>query len=312
MKLLPTIALTMLIGQPLAVRAQQRRASDVDLSWSAPASCPNRESLRDGLVRRLGRPVRIGPDAAVSLSGVITAVGQGYSLALRTRAGDVSEQRTLQARSCGELARASLLVLSLLLVEGRAGPGDPAEVRVADGATPPALEAERPPLVAARARAVFDLGTLQRIAVGPALAVGLDLGVWQLELAGLYLLPQALRARSSQQQVGELGLWAGSASVCAALTQRPLLAPCVTFELGRLFGRGTDALTRPESVGGSWLLGQIGLRFGVALGRGWSWQSELSAGVPWNRWAVASHALGEVYRVPSVIARLHTGLELRL
>src|SRR5262249_27775024 len=150
MKILAATVLTALLFSTRAVHA-----SDVDLSWQAPAGCPDRDSLRDGLTRRLGRPIRLGGDAPVQLSGGITAVGHGYALELRTRRGEVSDRRQLQARSCNELARASLLVLSLLLVEERPAGPDPAraaEPRGSDDAASPR------PRLSARAGAVFDLG----------------------------------------------------------------------------------------------------------------------------------------------------------
>jgi hypothetical protein len=98
--------------------AQIARASDVDLRWDAPASCPALEALRSGLSQRLGRAVVLGVDAATQVAGVVTLRGDGYAMALRTRAAGGEDERLLQARGCNELARAAVLATALLLTEG--------------------------------------------------------------------------------------------------------------------------------------------------------------------------------------------------
>ena len=281
------------------------RASDLKLAWSAPAGCPDRESLHQGIARRLGRAISLGSDAAVRVRGVVSAAGNGYTLVLETRIGDVSEERSLSARGCNELARAAILTASLLLVPGVATPEQNAPARAE-------LDAQSTPRswrMAARARVALDIGSLPRVALGPMVALGLILPAFQIELGGSYFPEQTIQAGSPRRQVGATSLWAGSASVCRELWSPLELAPCATFELGRIVVSG-DALQDPERASATWLLAQIGLRFGVALVSGLHWQNELAIGLPLHHFELASHELGTVARVSNVVGRLSTGLEL--
>jgi hypothetical protein len=297
-KNLAAMMLAAMLGLPCAARA-----SDLDLSWSAPAGCPERASLQQGIARRLGRPIALGSDAPVRVRGVISAAGSGYTLALETRLGDVSEERSLSARGCNELARAVILTASLLLVPGAAAP-ERAHAGHEDDRAPRSWH------IAVRAQLALDAGSLPRVALGPALALGVIVSSLQLELGGSYFPEQSIDAGSPRRQIGAVGLWAGRASVCRELWSALELAPCATFELGRIIVSG-DALQHPEHAGATWLSTQIGLRFGVALVSGLHWQSELAIGVPLHHVELASHELGTVARVSSVVGRFGTGFELR-
>src|SRR5512143_1665483 len=82
------------------------RASDLALSWSAPAGCPAQSELQASLSARLGRQLSFGPDAVTRLHAQIAIAGAGYRLSLTTRTEIGTEERNLEARSCNELARA--------------------------------------------------------------------------------------------------------------------------------------------------------------------------------------------------------------
>lgn len=90
------------------------RAHDLDVQWDVPArDCPDREQLRAGLAERLGRPLSFGPDARLRLRARIVARDGGYQLQLATRSDQTSDERTLNARTCNELLRASVLIAAL-------------------------------------------------------------------------------------------------------------------------------------------------------------------------------------------------------
>ena len=111
----------------------------------------------------MGRPVRLSSRARVGMSGVVEPSGRGYKLELRTHVDDSSDRRELHARSCNELARASLLVLELLLVQGPALPPTAAGNQAASGpAGPYTLR------FTLRASVLADIGAMPRLAVGPA------------------------------------------------------------------------------------------------------------------------------------------------
>ncbi len=280
--------------------ASSALASDLDVSWTAPRDCPDRESLREGLSRRVGREVGFGADAALGVSGTIVAQGSGYELDLETRSAEGSERRTLQARSCSELARASLLIAALLLTEA---PDRPAASDADSGG--------RGWFLFARARAVGDLGSLAAASLGPGIGVGIGFGATQLELGGIWLPSQNLAAAVDGQAPGSLQLTAASASACYEFFRGPTFGPCVQLELGRLSGRGLNLATT-TAVSTTWLVGSVGARVGVRLFESLYGYADLRAGMPWMRPRFGVHGLGAVHEVPALIGRLEVSLEGRL
>jgi hypothetical protein len=294
----------------LLLWASSARASDLALEWSAPRGCPSRDGIRDGLTTRLGREVTLSTDAAVELQGTVVALGGGYSLELRTHSAHGSERRELRARSCNELARASILVAALLLMDDAAANTTRSQARVTDDLAGP--ESARAAFSAyARTWLRGDLGSLPAAAWGPGLALGIALNRTQLELGGTYLPAQSMRAVGRAQSVGSMQLMAAHASACQVLIAAPELAPCLRAEVGRLQARGEN-LAQTASVSRLWLLGAVGLRLGFELSRGLFWQTEVAAGMPLERvrLAVRNLELNEVRRTPAVIGRLETGLVL--
>jgi hypothetical protein len=288
------------------ITSNEARASDVQVQWEVPAGCPDRESLRAGLARRLGRAVTFGPGAPLRLWGTIAARGDGYTLDLRTEAEAGSEARHLQARSCNELTRASVLIAALLLTD-TPKPAKPSAAQAGEAA---ALSPSKLTL-SARASLVGDLGSLPSLALGPSLAFGIVLNRTQLELAGLYFPTQDIDAPNVPRPVANVQLMAAGAGVCQLLLRTPELSPCLHVELGRLSAHGQN-LAPNRSSGVAWLFGSVGLRLGVALGDTLVWQTELSAGLPWNRVNFAVNGLSNnLGQVSTVAGRLETGLGAR-
>ena len=209
---------------------QQARASDLDLRWQAPADCSDREHLREALSRKLGREVTLGSDAPLSVSGSIAAESGGYELELETRSPQGSEERRLQARSCGELVRASLLIAALLLSEG---PGWSESTPPADDTGP------RDWFGYVRVRAIGDIGTLTPFSLGPGASIGLGLHRTRIELGGLWLPPRKVSVEGQPNASGTLQLVTGNAAVCQEFFDGPTLAPCLQFEVGQISGRGS-------------------------------------------------------------------------
>ena len=285
--------------------ANRACANDLDVRWSAPRDCPDREGLREGLSRRVGRDVRFGSEAAVGLSGTIVAQGSGYELDLETRSPAGSERRTLQARSCSELARASLLIAALLL---SAAPEADSQLTAAE---PAELEPVPRWFLFARARVIGDLGSLASASVGPGLALGFGLDRTLFELGGVLFPAQNLSAEDGGRAPGRLQLTAASAGVCHELFGGPTLAPCLHFEAGRLTARGRE-LANATEVHASWLTAVAGVRAGVRLFDQVFCVADLRAGLPLGRPRFGVRGLGAVHEVPRLIGRLELSLEGRL
>lgn len=302
----PPLALVALVLAGL-VCATQVRADDLAVRWSAPPNCPDRESLRSGLSQRLGRPVTFGPSAPLQLSATITPQAGGYALELETRSEHGAEERHLQARSCNELARASLVIAALLL----GADTGPTETAAPSGALPNPMPTPRVWSFFVRAGLVGDLGTLTSISFGPSLGLGIAVHSTRFELAGLYLPPRELNAPGlSAPASASLRLAAASIGACQEFFAGPTLAPCLRFEAGQLLGQG-EHLESTLTTRSAWLAVLLGARAGIRLFDVLYWSIEVAAGLPWIRPTFAIHGVGTVHEVPALIGRLETSLEAR-
>ena len=280
--------------------AKSARASDFDVSWNVARDCPNRDQFRAGLSRLVGREVTFGEDAAVGAEGAITAVEDGYELDLRTWSHASSERRTLQARSCSELTRASLLITALLLSDR---PGRPlAESESAD-------EPSRFRL-AARLRAIGDLGSISDLSLGPGVSIALGLNRTWLELGGVLFPPHVMRVPSSSRGSASIALLAASAGMCQEFFGGPTLGPCAHLEIGRLHGQARGLETN-RKAGVTWISGAVGARASVELFTAVFATADLRAGLPWNRPQFAIAGVGTVHEVPPLFGRVELSLEGR-
>jgi hypothetical protein len=281
------------------------RADDLNVAWSAPTGCPDRESVREGLAQRLGRPVTFGPDAPLQLSATIAVQHGGYAMELHTRSPTSSEERQLQARSCNELVRASLVIAALLLGEG---PVPPEPAAVSGTAASPA-QAPRPWWWFARVGVVGDSGSLTGLSLGPSLGIGLAVHSTRVELSGVYLPAKDLHApEPNGPTLATLRLAAASLDACQEFFRGPTLAPCFRVEAGQLHGQGQH-LQSTLSTNSTWLLVLLGARAGMKLFDALYGSIELSAGLPWNRPTFAIRGVSSVHEVPALIGRVELSLE---
>lgn len=285
--------------------ARGAHAHDLTLDWTAPRNCPSLAAVQEGIAARVGRAVSVGPGASVELQAHVDAVSGGYTLDLQSSSAHGHERRSLRARSCTELARASILVAALLLMD-------------TPHVTPPANDVAGHPRTRAaesfyayaRTSLRGELGSLPNAAFGPGFTFGLAFGHTRFELGGVYLPPQTMHSVGRSTAYGSLQLMAAQAGVCQVLLTAPEVAPCLRAEAGVLSARGQN-LPQVDAASAPFWLGSAGMRLGVELWRGVSWQSELAAGVPFGRTRVAVHGLPDLHHTPAVIARLETGLALR-
>jgi hypothetical protein len=279
----------------------EARASDLDLSWRAPPDCSDRERVREALSRKVGREVTLGSDAPLSLSGSIAAESGGYELELETRSPNGSEERRLQARSCGELVRASVLIAALLLSEG---PGWSESAPGTDEDGP------RDWFMFVRARAIGDFGSLAPFSLGAGLSIGLRLHRTRLELGGAWLPPREVSAEDEPRAGGTLQLAMADLAVCQEFFAGPTLAPCLKFELGQISGRGKD-LAADYDVSTTWLMAALGARGSVGLFGPMFMSADISAGLPLRRPTFAIRGAGTVHEVPAVVGRVELSVEGR-
>ncbi|HVU05495.1 MAG TPA: hypothetical protein VHE30_27295 [Polyangiaceae bacterium] len=105
-------------------RALAQAPERLDLRWDAPSECPSEKQVRD----RIGTLAGSARTAEASLRAEarVTRTGEGkLHLDLVVRAGDLVGRRSIDARSCADLAGATAVALALLLrSETPLGAGD--------------------------------------------------------------------------------------------------------------------------------------------------------------------------------------------
>lgn len=288
LKLTAVLIVALGVAHPVPVSA-----SEVELQWRAPQGCPERDQVLRDLARHVGRELRVGAGAALLIDAEIAVHEAGYELILGTRSPAGAEQRELHAKTCVELARASVLMAALLI-----GPEPEPEL-------PRPAENQRSLLVTVRARAVGDLGTLPSLSVGPGLAAGVAWQRMRLELAGLLLPAQTLRASGASQLHSELQLMAAGVNVCRELFESIHVGTCLQLEVGRWRASGASAAAL-------WWLTALSLRGGLRVFEAVYLVADVALGVPWVRPRVAIHGEGTLHEVPALIGRLELSVEARL
>lgn len=261
-----------------------------DLTWHAPADCPQAPAVREQ-VRALA-PRAMLERGQLRAEGTITRVDARFRLRLVMQLGDITGERSIESSSCGDLAGAAAVALGLLLksadqsdgegagtpetsdASGVGGASQPHAPRSSEQSTeqpprapdaPPSDEEDQRSRAHARAARVFvhapqlsaDIGPLPRPSL--ALAAGAGVRVQGWELLADVRVPTKQRVDFADSLAAELDHFALSLDTCRAFTAPPLeLAPCLTFGLEHVSARGTGAVEAPRSADTTWL--SIGAR----------------------------------------------------
>jgi hypothetical protein len=310
----------------LAPRPLLAQALPIDLTWSAPAECPQREEV---LARASGLLVSAPPKgASVQARGSVQRRDDGFELELAIGEDGQGGERKFWARQCPELGGAAAVALVLLLTTGSteqessAGDETAAAARepVAETASPPASEhAETPSPVVPRPRSWRALAAAPQLSLGigplpkPTLGLGLGLGVeshgWFLRLFGQLSARQQVPAPTTgfgaEVRRGTAGVWG-----CRALLQSSWeLSPCLHVTLVQLWATGYGPSLKPASQSrtafalGAGAVGRLRASDWLALMVGVSGQLELSRPV------LLLNRVGTVRQLAPVSATLLLGPE---
>jgi hypothetical protein len=283
--------------------SQHALAHDLTLSWSAPAGCPGLAELQAGLTTRHKQPVQLGPNAPLRIDATVTRDREGFRLVLVEHTESGESRRELYTQSCNELARATLLVASLLLST------PPAATAVDETTAPP--PAPRPTQVRpswhATLAGVLDAGKLAVFAPGAAVKLGVDFDALRIRVGALYLAPRSVAIEQAPGARIVLQLMAAEAALCYGWTRAPRLSSCAYAELGSLRAQGRG-LAQDEATSSLWIAGGLGMQLSVGLSSWLELEGELSLGVPFQRAQLATRDLGVVYRVSALYGQLQAGL----
>ncbi|MBZ5711900.1 hypothetical protein [Nannocystis pusilla] len=137
----------------LVVFASPPAVPRVELTWQAPAACPDAGAVHERL-RALAPEPPAGPVVRAEADVARRGAGAGWRLRLALRGPGLDDRRVIEARDCRVLADVTALLIALAIapeeVAGRAvpaasGPGAP-DASVRAGAPPPGVPA--PPATA--------------------------------------------------------------------------------------------------------------------------------------------------------------------
>lgn len=135
-------------------------APTIELSWSAPAVCPDRQEVLHAIRELAGETEQPEGEADFSIRGEVQPQEGGFQLNLSWRSAAHHAERTMTAATCDELARAAALIVALAVNPDRVEPKDRAPDSVPPASTsgpeaasaipsprPSRSEPLRPPLV---------------------------------------------------------------------------------------------------------------------------------------------------------------------
>jgi hypothetical protein len=249
--------------------------AELELSWDAPSSCPQRGEVLERIRAIAGSAL----DEAEGLSAEATITrDQGrVRLELLVREGRELRRRVIASDSCSALAGAAAITLALLLgadagsaaPAGDDDPNAPAPNAPAPSAPAPSAarrnegprdESER---VATRRWAVVvrapviaaDLGPLPRPSLGVGIGVGMRYATWRVVLAGHLSRAQTLNAREPGGAFGaELQRATGQLLTCRGWRWSQFeLAPCVELALEHVTARGFGEGVSPRARRALWV-----------------------------------------------------------
>lgn len=323
-------------GAPLAITA----ARAAELEARGPSECPDSAELGFRVERNVGVPLAQAPAVKFVVEMRHAANTYAARLVVSGASATESKQRELSAASCGELADAVVVAMTLALgaaaqpaaaATGATHSAEPvatpplqtapssapavAAAPVSDAAVAePTEEAAASPLRPALSLAVLgDVGSLPAPALGAALGVQLSWQRLQLRALGTLLFEQHAEVGDGPGRPpgADLQLWTAALSGCTtALGGQRLgvtLPVCLGFELGRLSGTGTDVL-EPRSGSALWAAARADVGALWCPGEGpLCLTGTLTAAAPLTRSRFALAEIGTVYRPSPVVGRLSLG-----
>ena len=168
-------AILVALEKPASVPTPPSDDLPLALSWLAPETCPDADSERAEIRRRVGVIDPAHVPEPVTAEVEIRASGTGaFGLSLRTRVGETSGERSLTGDDCRQLADAAALVLALLInPKASLGPEPPTVTAPPPVTAPPAMPADDDATFDQHARFGMGLDAVMAFGVLPGLDAGL-------------------------------------------------------------------------------------------------------------------------------------------
>lgn len=312
--------MVVLVAQSVAPSAANQEALNLD--WHAPADCPGPDHVKQLVAELVGGKAEGKLDVVAELSR--DAEGR-FHARLSTLMHGVGGERSLQAETCEELARASALVMALMLKPKREQPAlepPPAAPPPQPEPAPPPDEIETPPLPSEEqpARTLFFLrgatttgvGTLPGIATGAEVHGVLHRGLGSVELRLGLWFPKTEWSTVRPEAGGRFWLLELSPFLCLTPKLESVrLDSCAGAGLGRLAATGFG-VSDPST--NSALYGSLTLEQAASIALTESLNVRLSAQLlrPLSRPSFAIENVGEIHRADPLGFRGTLAAEIRL
>ncbi len=310
--------------------------AQLNLSWDAPPSCPQRGEVL-GRIRAIAGSA-LDETEGLSAEARITRHQGRVRLELLVRDGREVTRRVIASDSCSALAGAAAITLALLLgadpgAAERAGddvptaPGRAEEARVEPAPEPderdsvPSLgeaagsgesTATRRWAVVVRAPvAAVDLGLFPRPVLGVGIGIGTRYDAWRVVLAGHLSRSQTLGAPELGGTFGaELQRATGHLLTCRGWHWTHFeLAPCVGLALEHVTARGFGEGVSPRARRAVWLAPSAGaVAYWYAL-ESWAFFAGITGYLELSRPLLLIQDLGEVRQLGPAAIGAAVGLE---
>jgi hypothetical protein len=318
-------------------RARAQAGTTVELTWQAPAGCPQQGEVRDRIQKLAGSPRPT--DNRLSADGIISQTDEGrFRLELVVRTGGLVGARSIDSKSCKDLAGAAAITLALLLrspdplnqgelnglgaVNPETDSASPAPTAPAS-ATPPTpapRRAEAPPPDADSAPGwgfglqgplfVLGAGAMPHPSYGFALGAGVSRGTWRLSLVAAEWLRQSLTAERLPGYGAELDHQSATLSLCRAFRwQRFELAPCLTATLEHVSARGTGNHVTPRSESALWVAPGAGAQSRLHVASWFALFAQIDGQIEASRPQIAIEGLGNIGQLGPAALSVTVGSE---
>ena len=297
--------------------ADRTIASPFDLTWSAPADCPDANAIKSDVLRLAGASAHNSRHLKARVS-IRPDAGTGWTLALATELDGVTGERTLSGVSCRSLSDAATVMLALILnpdvamaaePPGGTQPPVPPTANVPLASEPKAEKRWPSPRWLMGAHAGLQAGALRELSPSFALSFGVELGRASLRLVPSFTPPQEYRL---QDQPGAGGrLWLGTVAVlgCWAATNGwGVLAPCLGFDAARLQGRGLG-VAQPRERTVYWSSAELALMASLPIGHTVNLELSGAGLLPFGRPSLYLDEIGTVNRPAVFDFKVYAGIE---
>jgi hypothetical protein len=247
------------------------RAPILQLTWSAPADCPDGEQIRAEVLRLADADAQ--PSRHLKAEALLRADDRGgWTLALTTELDGMVGERHLMGASCQSLGEAATLTLALILnpqakLEPTPKPAAPPVAQPIAPAPAPPPEPWPPRRYHLGALAGVQLGVLEDASPWLGLSLGWAIGRFSARVLPGFAPPQNVSSHDRADAGGRLWMLSAAALACYAVVESSIvLVPCAGANLVRLHGRGWGVRQAREATV-TWTSAELALQAALPLGR---------------------------------------------